>query len=173
MQDAVLTVLLPQDMERRWHPIWLAIRELLSNHEKEKPRVLENLIGADDIACLSPFACDLQVTDIEPPQPQRPLWDIPKELIHDRKTVSASELQDRLACPLKWVLNYQAWLRSSPIARLPNDFQLRGTFCHSVFERVFKDVGALPSVEKAVAQVLDVFDQRLSLDAAPLAQRRE
>lgn len=170
VQNAVLTVLLPQDIERRWHPIWLAIRELLSDQEKENPCVLENLINADDLACLSPFACNTQVTDVEPPQKQRPLWDIPKELIHDRETVSASELQDRLACPLKWVLNYQARLRSSPIARLPDDFQLKGTFCHSVFERVFKDGGDLPSAEDAVTQVLDVFDQRLSLDAAPLAQ---
>jgi ATP-dependent helicase/nuclease subunit B len=170
VQDAVLTVLLHQDIESRWHPIWLAIRELLSDKEKQNPLVLENLINADDIARLSPFTCNIQVTNIEPPQPQRPLWDIPQELIHDRETVSASELQDRLACPLKWVLNYQARLRSSPIARLPDDFQLKGTFCHSVFERVFKSGGDLPSVENAVAQVLDVFDQRLSLDAAPLAQ---
>lgn len=170
VQDSVLTVLLPQDMESRWHPIWLAIRELLSDHGKENPLVLENLINANEIARLSPFTCNLQVTDIEPPQQQRPLWDIPKELIQDRETVSASELQDRLACPLKWVLNYQARLRSSSIARLPDDFQLKGTFCHSVFERVFNEGGNLPSAEDAVALVLATFDQRLSLDAAPLAQ---
>jgi hypothetical protein len=150
-------VLLPQDIENRWHPIWLAIRELLSDQEKENPLVLESLINAEDITRLSPFTCNIQVTDIEPPQPRRPLWDIPQELIHDRETVSASELQDRLACPLKWVLNYQARLRSSPIARLPDDFRLKGTFCHGVFERVFKNGGALPSVENAVAQVSRCF----------------
>jgi hypothetical protein len=79
-------------------------------------------------------------------------------------------LYDRLACPLKWTLTYQARLRSSPMARLPDDFQLRGTFCHSILQRVFGDGKALPPVEDAVAQVLAAFDARVAIDAAPLAQ---
>ena len=170
VQDALLAVLLPQDVEKRWHPIWLAIRALLPAQDIESPLVLEDLIQAGDVTPLSPFTFDLHVADIEPPQQARPLWEIPKALLRDRQTVSATELQDRLACPLKWVLNYQAKLRSSPIARLPDDFRLKGLFCHSILERVFGGGGDLPSVDSAVAQVLEVFDERISLDAAPLAQ---
>jgi len=168
--QSFLAVSLPGDIESRWHPVWLAIRGLLSSDERENPPVLESLIHTGKVDSLTPFVFDVQVTEIEPAQPARMHWKIPHELIKDREQVSASELHDRLACPLKWVFNYQGKLHSSPIARLPDEFQLKGSFCHSVFERVFDDGGELSSVENAVAQVLEVFDQRLSLDAAPLAQ---
>ncbi|MFP6765065.1 MAG: PD-(D/E)XK nuclease family protein, partial [Planctomycetaceae bacterium] len=104
------------------------------------------------------------------PQKPRPLWDIPAELLRDRETVSATSLQDRLSCPLKWTLTYQAILRPGHIAELPGDFQLRGSFCHSVLEHVFATGGDLPAVADAVAAVAATFDRRLPLDAAPLAQ---
>ena len=170
VKEAMLAVLLPQDLDKRWHPVWLAIRTLLSDDDIEQPPVFEDLIAAGTTDSLSPFCFEYQETDIEPPQMQRPLWDIPAELLTDRDSVSASELQDRLGCPLKWTFNYQARLRPSPIAELPGDFQLKGTFCHSVLERVFDGGRPLPTVDEAVTEVLTEFDERLPLDAAPLAQ---
>jgi len=169
-RESFLAVLLPQDLDKRWHPVWLAIRGLLPERDLEQPPVLEDLIALGDVSSLAPFTCPTIEEDIEPPQKVRPLWHIPAGLLHDRSSVSATELQDRLACPLKWTLNYQARLRSSPIAKLPDDHQLTGTFCHSILERVFGRGGELPSVDEAVAQVLAAFDERLPLDAAPLAQ---
>ena len=170
VKEAFMAVLLPQDLDRRWHPVWLAIRTLLSDRDVEQPPVFEDLVAAGNSSSLAPFVFEYQDTDIEPPQIKRPLWNIPGELLADRKMVSASELQDRLGCPLKWTLNYQARLRSSPIAELPGDFQLKGTFCHGIFQRVFGGGGELPTVDEAEAQVLAAFDERLPLDAAPLAQ---
>jgi len=170
VREAFLAVLLPQDHDKRWHPIWLAIRELLPAQDIEQPPVFEDLIAAGESAALSPFTFACQDADIQSPQPLRPLWDIPHELLSDRETVSATELQDRLACPLKWTLTYQAKLRPSQIAELPGDFQLKGTFCHSVLEQVFGVGGDLPTVNDAVAAVVTTFDERLPLDAAPLAQ---
>ena len=170
VKEAFLAVLLPQDLEKRWHPIWLTIRALFPEKDIEQPPVFEDLVAAGDVTSLSPFAFECQDADIEPPQKPRPLWDIPAGLLCDRETVSASELQDRLGCPLKWILNYQARLRPSPIAELPNDFQLKGTFCHSILERVFGGGGDLPTVDDAVGRVVATFDERLPLDAAPLAQ---
>ena len=77
---------------------------------------------------------------------------VPHELLSDRTSVSATELQDRLACPLKWTLTYLGRLRPSPIAKLPDDFRLKGTFCHSILQRVFGGGGALPPVDVAVAK---------------------
>ena len=170
VKEAFMAVMLPQDLEKRWHPIWLAIRTLFSDQDIDHPPVFEDLVADGDTNSLSPFVFGYQETDIEPPQMQRPLWNIPGELFADRESVSATELQDRLGCPLKWTFNYQARLRSSPIAELPADFQLKGTFCHSIFERVFDGGGELPTVDIAVERVLAVFDERLPLDAAPLAQ---
>lgn len=168
IQESLLAVLVPQDWERRWHPLWLAIRNRLEN--AEQPPVLEDLIAAGSCDSIAPFVFAVDERSIEPPQPQRLAWTVPSELLHERETVSASELQDRLGCPLKWVLNYQAKLRPSRIAKLPENHTLKGTFCHSVLERVFGDGGPLPSTEQAVEQVAQVFDERLPLDAAPLAQ---
>ena len=170
VKEAFLAVLLPQDLEKRWHPIWLAIRELLPEKDVEQPLVFEDLIADGETTALAPFTFECQDADIQPPQPPRPLWDIPAELLRDRETVSATELQDRLGCPLKWTLTYQAKLRPSHIAELPADFQLKGTFCHSILERVFGAGGDLPAVDDAVAAVVATFDERLPLDAAPLAQ---
>lgn len=170
VEDALVAVLLPQDAEKRWHPIWLAIRTALSESARDNPPVLENLIQSGDVSSLSPFTFAIESKPVQAPQGLRPVWDIPVHLLTDRETVSATELQDRLACPLKWVFNYQAKLRSSSIAQLPNDFLLKGSFCHKVLEYVFGNGDELSSVDDAVARVEQVFDERLPLDAAPFAQ---
>ena len=170
IKEAFLAVLLPQDLEKRWHPIWLAIRELLPEKDVEQPFVFEDLVADGETAALSPFTFECQDVDIRRPQPPRPLWNIPAELLRDRETVSATALQDRLGCPLKWTLSHQAKLYPSHIAELPADFQLKGTFCHSILERVFGAGGDLPTIDNAAAAVVAKFDERLPLDAAPLAQ---
>jgi len=170
VKEAFLAVLLPQDLGKRWHPLWLAIRALLPEKDIEQPPVFEDLVADKNVNSLAPFTFECRDADIEPPQKPRPLWDIPADLLCDRQTVSATELQDRLGCPLKWTLNYQARLRPSAIAELPGDFQLKGTFCHNILERAFREGGDLPAVDDAVARVTAAFDERLPLDAAPLAQ---
>lgn len=170
VHDALLAVHLPQDALKRLHPLWLAIEGCLSEADQQQPCVLEELITAGQTQALTPFVFDVCDVDVQAQQPLRPLWDISSDLMSDRDTVSATELNDRLACPLKWTLNYQARIRSSQIATLPDDFQLKGTFCHSILERVFGSGGTLPSVDDAVAAVTTAFDERLPLDAAPLAQ---
>jgi hypothetical protein len=168
IQDSLLAVLLPQDSSRRWHPIWLAMRRVLK--DCETPPCLEDLLRDGGTEAIRPFVVGTVEYSIEKAQGPRPLWTVPAALLRDRETVSASELQDRLGCPLKWVFNYQARIRSSPIAEIPESFQLKGTFCHGILERLFRDSATLPSPEEAVALIGQLFDDRLHLDAAPLAQ---
>ncbi len=170
VKESFLAVVLPQDFERRWHPLWLAVRGLLPESEAEHPLVLEDLLMAGNTTALAPFKFECHDVVVEPPQKKRPLWEIPAGLLTDRDTVSASELQDRLACPLKWTLHYAAKIRPGSMAALPGDHQLKGTFSHSLFERVFGGGGELPALDDAVSQALAAFDERLPLDAAPLAQ---
>ncbi|MFC1761514.1 PD-(D/E)XK nuclease family protein [Planctomycetota bacterium] len=170
VREAFLAVSLPQDQEKKGHPIWLTVHGMLADNDLDQPLVIEDLIAAGDVSALEPFGFQRQDAPIEPPQPARPIWHIPADLLCDREMVSATELEERLACPLKWTLHYQAGLRPSPIAKLPEDYQLKGTFCHSIFQRVFGGGGQLPSVDEAVSRVLAAFDERLGLDAAPLAQ---
>ncbi len=170
VKESFLAVVLRQDFEKRWHPLWLAVCALLLNPETEHPFVLEDLVMTGDATALAPFEFEYHDVLIEPSQKVRPLWNIPASLLADRNIVSASELQDRLACPLKWTLHYSAKIRPGSMAALPDDHQLKGTFCHSIFERVFGGGGELPALDAAVAQALATFDERLPLDAAPLAQ---
>ncbi|WP_430452729.1 PD-(D/E)XK nuclease family protein [Rhodopirellula europaea] len=172
-RESMLVVSMPASEEQRVHPLWLAIEQkILDYHEPQRwsPSAIEDLVENDDCDVLSPFVFRCGSVAPQAPQPQRPVWDIPASLLSDRETVSASELEDRLACPLKWTFRYQAGLRPSEIASLPNEFQLRGNLFHKILERVFGGDGALPDVDDAVRQVADAFDERLPLDAAPLAQ---
>lgn len=168
VQESFLAVLIPKDLEQRWHPLWLAIRTVLQ--DCDSPPALEDLIAANEGNALVPARFSVNEQNIHPPQKARLTWTVPAGHLRDRATVSATELQDRLACPLKWVLNHQAKLRPSPIADLPDMHQLKGTFCHSVLERAFGAGGPLPTVVAAVERVAQIFDERLPLDAAPLAQ---
>jgi len=170
VENSLLTILLPQDMEKRWHPVWLAVRTILVSEALEHTPVLENLIERDLVSSLEPFTFATESAEVEPPQSIREIWSVDPALLSDRDTVSATELEDRLACPLKWVLRHRANLRPSSIAQLPNDYRLKGSFCHKILEYAFNDGWALPPVEEAVARVERLFDERLELDAAPLAQ---
>ena len=118
VKEAFLAVLLPQDLAQRWHPIWLAIRALLPEKDIEQPPVFEDLVASGAVDALAPFTFECREVEIEPPQKPRPLWNIPADLLCDRETVSATELQDRPGCPLKWTPNYQAKRRPSTIAEI-------------------------------------------------------
>jgi hypothetical protein len=168
IQEFLLGILLPHDLVQRWHPIWLAIRTMLEG--RDEPTALDDLFARGDENAISPLVFEVAERSIIPPPKRRLLWHVSSDLLQDRNRVSASELQDRLGCPLKWVFTYQARLRPGSIAQLPGDFQLKGTFCHSVLERLFGNGGELPSNEEATALAGQIFDERLPLDAAPLAQ---
>jgi len=170
VEDSLLAVLLPQDAEKRWHPVWLAIRTMLTHDVLESAPVLETMIEQEHVASLAPFIFSTHVIPVQLPPAARPVWSVAPKLLRDRATASATELEDRLACPLKWVLRYQANIRPSAIAQLPSDYQLKGLFCHAILELAFNVGGELPSMDEAVARVETLFDERLELDAAPLAQ---
>ena len=170
VENSLLAISLPSDMEQRWHPVWLAVRTILAFGTLEQTPVLETLINQDLVLTLEPFTFATESTEVQPPQPVRPLWSVDPALLRDRDTVSATELEDRLACPLKWVLRHRANLRPGSIAQLPDDYRLKGNFCHRILEYALNDGGVLPPVDEAVARVEQLFDDRLELDAAPLAQ---
>lgn len=166
--ESMLAIHLPQDWEQRLHPIWLAIQNCFA--ADYRPTSIEALIEANDTDHLLPFRFNVASFLAIQPQPKRDLWRVTEGLLRDRTTVSASELQDRLGCPLKWVFNYQASLSPSSIAQLPDDHNLKGTFCHSILEGVFAGGKSIPTVDDACDAVGRMFDERLSRDAAPLAQ---
>ncbi|MDY0002414.1 MAG: PD-(D/E)XK nuclease family protein, partial [Polyangia bacterium] len=167
--EALVAVALPGDAEKRPHPVWLQLLSALEAGEVRDPVALESLAAGDGEALVGPWEVARLTTPRAPQPGRRPLWPLPPGLLVDRDQSSASELEVRLQCPLRWVCYYQAGLRKGFVASLPADALLMGTFCHDVLRRVLGGGGPLPSVEAALGQVGQVFDERLPLDAAPLA----
>ncbi len=172
IRERVQLIEIAEDPPGRPHPLWLR---------------LETAFRAGARRWTAPEPLELALRPARPDQPQgprppveavapvapqgpRPLWPISPELLRDRETSSASSLETRLGCPLKWVLSYGAYIRGGAIANLPSSFLLKGSFCHQVLERVFGEgADPLPSPAEGAARVERCFDARLPLDAAPLA----
>jgi len=165
----LLAIELPRDRERRAHPFWSALCNQWQAAQ-EAPLVVEDLLADDRLDRLQPFACRGELAPASAPLQRRAQWRAAPGALIERTTASATELQDRLGCPLKWTFRYQAGLRPSAMATLPESFQLKGTFSHRVLQLVLGAGGDLPTAARAAALVGETFDQRLPLDAAPLAQ---
>lgn len=174
VRDHVLVVQLPIDDERRPHPIWTRVRALLKKvrGNPDEPVLLERHIAAGEVRRpeLRPWRVPTASVDVVPRADNPEVWDVDPALIVDREASSASELNDRLGCPLKWTLGYQARLYPGDVGRLPGSFLLRGNFSHAILEAVFSEADPLPTPDEAAERVAVLYDQRLPLDAAPLAQ---
>jgi len=168
--ETLLAISLPADEERRPHPVWLQIQGALTEADQKDPLGLEAVLATGRLSGVLPWRFPTVRTAIQPPQPRRPLWSVKPGLLPSRDTSSATELECRLACPLQWVFKYGAWLSSGAIASLPDDFRLKGNFCHQILSLVFGGGGAVPDPEVAEQMVRHAFAERLPLDAAPLAQ---
>ena len=171
IEEAVLFVSLPHEQEKGIHPLWLRIGSLLEPQGRKEPVELEKLLSQDETTeenPLAPWRMTFSSESVVPSQPPRIEWNIDHRYLTPREHSSASSIQDRLGCPLKWTLNYQARLKPSPLARLPKEFQLKGTFCHAVLEKVLGEGGELPGEEQVARRVEEVFESRIGLDAAPL-----
>jgi hypothetical protein len=167
-----LAVSLPADEEGRPHPLWLRIAvEVLPTGVAPVP--LDLLLSGGSDAVMGPFHFEREPVAIVPAPGPRPFWTTPPGVLLPRERESASSLSTRLSCPLRWVLEYAAKLRASPIARLPAGNQLSGSFCHQVLEETFAEGGEPPAPAAAAKAVEATFDARVAFDAAPLAAPAE
>ena len=168
-RESLLGIAIPGDEEQRPHPLWLQVKASLEAGGEKHPVALEDFLVAGT-GGLEPWRFPTARTPIEPVPAGRAIWTVPASLLRDRDRTSATDLEMRLACPLKWVLTYAASLRPSAIAQLPDDFRLRGTFCHDVLAAVLGEGGTPPDPEAAVRAITEHSRLRLPRDAAPLAQ---
>jgi ATP-dependent helicase/nuclease subunit B len=82
---------------------------------------------------------------------------------------SASSLDALVGCPLRWVFNYPAGLRSGSIASLPRSPMLEGTLGHRLVESLHDDGGLKRSADLSVR--LDTNLQRLLREEASVLLR--
>lgn len=168
VSDSVLAVELPGDEEHRTHPLWTHCVGLLTEgHDRPDPVRLADVLAGE--ATLDPWAIDTAERDGISPQPQRPQWTVDPELLSTPDRSSASEMRERLSCPIRWTFKRVADLERSPAARLPEGFRLRGKFAHKVLEKVLNATEGAPDEDEVLDDVGRTFDERVHLDAAPLA----
>jgi hypothetical protein len=167
IRSCLFVISIPCDQELHMHPVWLQIRNALG---ESRVVPLTRAFADNPETELSPWSPELDSYRIIPsPDPLKECF-VERELLSEPSRSSATELNDRLGCPIKWMFEYPADLHSSPIARLPEAAQLQGNFSHGVLAAVFGSGGDLPSPEEAIAQVERCFDDSLPRNAAPLAQ---
>lgn len=168
IRNEVLAVKLPSDVDKPPHPLWIQLFHRLS--VVKHPPVLEEQMDPGSKQASSLFPMETQVYSKQVPPSPKPEWKNPLPSLPDRETISASDMEERLGCPLKWVLHYVAKIRPTQIAHLPEINTLKGTFCHSVLQKVLGAGGELPTPEEAKRKVMQTFEEQLPREAGPLAQ---
>ena len=170
--ERALLLELPTDDESPPHPLAITVRHGLASGEGTHPRPLsvDRHLAAGQPDKLAPWRADIEDRQVLGPLRPRPLWQVDARFLPEREQNSASELESRLGCPIQWVFNYGARLRPGPIANLPDDFLLKGNFCHFLLTRVFGNDDEVPEEDEAVGRIEAAFDERVGLEAGPLAR---
>lgn len=170
-RESLVVVSVPGDFEKRIHPLW---QEISAGWETDLGRLapLEDHVRSAAESTRRPPGLVVRREAVVPPQPRRPLWTLPEGLVADRATTSYSEMLDKVGCQLKWFLKYQAKLYKGRIASVAGDHQLKGTFLHGLMEALFRGRERLPDAAEAADAAGKLFDERIGLDASPLAQPR-
>lgn len=170
VSSTILAVQLPTDAERRDHPLWTEVLTALGDDAAETPDPIQLQRAITEELPLGPWSLDRREASVRVPESPPTEWAVPNELLSETERSSATELQHRLACPLRWVLRRVARIKPSPSAQMPDDFTLRGRFAHQILNDVLGGGGDVPAPEEVVNAVRDRFDERVTLDAAPLAE---
>lgn len=172
ISERALLLELPTDDESPPHPLAITVRHGLASGEGGYPRPLsvDRHLAAGQPDKLAPWRVDVEDRQVLSPLRPRSLWQVDARFLPERDRNSASELESRLGCPIQWVFNYGARLRPGPIANLPDDFLLKGNFCHFLLTRTFGNDDEVPEEDEAVGRIEAAFDERVGLEAGPLAR---
>lgn len=95
-------------------------------------------------------------------------WILPKGLLTQRESVSASSLQKLLGCPLSWTLAYQAKLRAGGPSQLASGPVLNGNLGHHLIQRLHAQ-GMFDATPAELSEAAETtFDQLVEEEAMVL-----
>jgi hypothetical protein len=160
----VLAIQLATAVDVPLHPLWLEVGAAFGNRKAE---LLEDILAEGGVVKNWPLDAREKKVHLGTPPPT--MWRVVPEHLKDRRSTSASELETRLACPLKWTFEYAAKLQSSPIAQLPSGFLLRGNLSHDILEEVF-GADRPKTAEDSARKAGEIFTRKVATDAATLAR---
>jgi hypothetical protein len=150
-REQLLLVLPPPGEEI--HPLWQMICAVVE--QPKITRLEEHLISGHDAMVM--------VNPIPLPTTKR-WWKLPEEVsisLRDKESFSSLELA--LFNPYRWLLQYQAQLKSSSLISVGGDFRILGNLAHGLIERYFQHPDALAMsnadfsawFDKAFVEIID------------------
>lgn len=152
------------------HPLWDEISARLRLDEAAVGRItrhartlLETASGdLAEITALDPLALPHA----------RALWSVPAELLEpaeeDTRGAYATALEKLAGCPLGWVIEHRADLRSGALARVADGPMLNGNLSHRLVEELHKESAFEESDDNFSARVGAVLERLIATEGATL-----
>lgn len=157
----------------RHHPVLdLVAAKLEDGLNSLAPKSLTDILSGRVDGKLLSVPISAQKYAVEPqalPEKQR-WWQLNNIDLPKRDKESFSSLDKFINSPYQWVLGYHAKLRSSAAAQIQDEFRLKGTLAHSLFENFFNAHADIQAIE--ISQVKswssEQFEQLLPQSGATL-----
>ncbi|HVJ88261.1 MAG TPA: PD-(D/E)XK nuclease family protein [Labilithrix sp.] len=152
------------------HPLWDEIRARLALDDDGVARITHDVSRIVDGSTRSALAPVTALAPVRLPEGRRE-WHVRRELIGETSsssTTSVSALEALATCPLAWVFEHRAVLRSGAVSKVAEGALLNGILGHRLVEELHAD-GAFELPEMAfVERVAALFDRLLRTEAATL-----
>jgi ATP-dependent helicase/nuclease subunit B len=157
------------------HPILTEILALLGADDRALARITVTpgqLCGterptaaADSLGARSEAPAAWEPPPAELP-PARSTWTIDAGLLGRTETLSATQIDALVGCPLRWVLDKRAGLKAGALASIPGDALLNGRLAHRVVEELH-GLGVLGNRDATEREVPALLRQLVQEEAAP------
>ena len=170
-----------------YHPLWDEIRNVAvkSQPGRQEEDVLGCLIRECDKLVHKGFwqlagrKSSLRKTTISDSSVPAAIYPIPKNAIYPPESLSYSQMNTMLGCPMKWTLQYHAGLRMPEFMTLPSGNQMIGSLCHNIVQKLYENPPRPLTPDSAESHALKLYDglvasmaSELMLDGKELDNRR-
>ncbi len=85
-------------------------------------------------------------------------YTIPAGSITSPVSLSYTQMNTMIGCPMKWALQYHCRLRLTDTLSLPTGNQMIGTLCHKIVNQMYADTSQQWSPDEAKAQAIELYD---------------
>jgi len=158
------------------HPFWDEISSAVAVIHPEATdedilsfiaRKSKNLYDGDHWQ-LAGRSCDPPKVLKVPPRPHTDTFAISREMFLKPKSLSYTQMNTMIGCPMSWILQYQAKLRVSDTLSLPTGNTMIGTFCHRIVQELYSDPDNRWTPKDAKAKALQLYDSMVGFMASEL-----
>jgi ATP-dependent helicase/nuclease subunit B len=158
------------------HPLWDEIRNLALNSQsgREEDEVISCLVREsstlqkDGLWELAGRTAVLDKVEEESVKPITDHYLISKDLEIEPSSMSYSQMNTIISCPMKWLLQYHGNLSPADVNALPTGNQMIGSLCHLIIQELYIDPGHKWTPEKAEEKAGKLYDSLVPSAASEL-----